>query len=193
MLQERKEYRKHLNAFGQLHVGGETLQVHCYDISVKGGMIGIQPGDLLTTVQDFETLLTEDERGEIFVKELNLVGEIRIVWVREEHGRILMGLEFENVVHHASKLWLKRRCYRKTAAFNADLGVGKKHLQVEGINRSVQGVCVRINAHHPEIKVNVPVKLSIKELDLNAVGKVVWVKEVLDEMIAGLQIIPIKP
>lgn len=189
MFQERKEYRKNFNAAGQLNVGGETLQFNCYDVSVKGAMVELLPGHLLASAEDFEQMLYEDNRAEIFVEELMLAGEVRIVWVREERGRILMGLEFEAVVHNAEKLWLKRRGYRKTEPFSAELFIDKDRLHVEGINRSTRGLCVKLAVHHPAIKANAPVKLQIKEFGLAALGKVVWVSAEEEFALVGLQII----
>lgn len=191
MFRERKEYRKNFNAPGQLNVGGETLHFNCYDVSVKGAMIEVLPGSLLTTVQDFENLLIEDNRAEIYVDELNLAGEVRVVWVRQERNRIMMGLEFQSVVHHAAKLWLKRRGYRKTEPFSAELFVDKDKLHIEGINRSMKGLCVKLQVQHPGIKVDAPVKLQIKEFGLAALGKVVWIEPVDEGAIVGLQIISI--
>lgn len=191
MFRERREYRKNFNAVGQLHIGDEILQFNCYDVSVKGAMIEVLPGELLASVADFEALLSEDRRAEIFVEELMLSGEVKVVWVREERGRILMGLEFEAVVHNAEKLWIKRRGYRKTEPFTAELFLDKDRLHVEGINRSSKGLCVRLPAHHPEIKVNTPVKLQIKEFGLAALGKVVWLYDSEGSTKVGLQIMPI--
>lgn len=191
MFQERKEYRKNFNAIGQLNVGGETLRFNCYDVSVKGAMIELIPGHLLASVEDFENLLFEDRRAEVFIEELMLAGEVSIVWVREERGRILMGLEFESVVHNAEKLWLKRRGYRKTEPFTAELFIEKDRLHVEGINRSTKGLCVRMLVQHPGVKVNAPVKLQIKEFGLIALGKVVWVSVGEEGTLVGLQIISI--
>jgi hypothetical protein len=189
MFQERKEYRKNFNAIGQLNVGGETLQFNCYDVSVKGAMVELVPGQLLSSVDDFEKLLCEDRRAEIFVEELMLAGEVSIVWVREERGRIMMGLEFETVVHNAEKLWLKRRGYRKTEPFTAELFVDKDRLHVEGVNRSTKGLCVKLSVQHPAIKPNAPVKLQIREFGLAALGKVIWVSSTEDSALVGLQII----
>lgn len=189
MFQERKEYRKNFNAVGQLNVGGETLHFNCYDVSVKGAMIELMPGQLLSSVEDFEKLLCEDRRAEIFVEELMLAGEVSIVWVREERGRIMMGLEFETVVHNAEKLWLKRRGYRKTEPFTAELFIEKDRLHVEGVNRSTKGLCVKLSMLHPAIKPNAPVKLQIREFGLAALGKVVWVSASDDSTLIGLQII----
>lgn len=189
MFQERKEYRKNFNAIGQLNVGGETLQFNCYDVSVKGAMIELVPGQLLSSVDDFEKLLREDRRAEIFVEELMLAGEVSIVWVREERGRIMMGLEFETVVHNAEKLWLKRRGYRKTEPFTAELFIDKDRMHVEGVNRSTKGLCVKLSVQHPAIKPNAPVKLQIREFGLAALGKVVWVSSSEDSALVGLQII----
>ena len=191
MFQERKEYRKNFNAIGQLNVGGEILQFNCYDVSVKGAMVELLPGQLLATAADFEALHFEDDKAEIFVEELMLAGEVRIVWVREERNRILMGLEFGAVVHNAEKLWLKRRGYRKIEPFSAELFVEKDRLHVEGINRSTKGLCVRLKVHHPGVQINTPVKLQIKEFGLAALGKVVWVSETEDTTLVGIQFVPI--
>lgn len=191
MVQERKEYRKNFNAVGWLNLGGETLHFNCYDVSVKGAMIDLQPGKLLTCVADFEALLLENDRAEIFVEELMLAGEVKIVWVRQERGRIMMGLVFEAVVHNAEKLWLKRRGYRKTEPFSAELFVDKDRLVVDGINRSTKGFCVKLAVKHPGVRINAPVKLQIKEFGLAALGKVVWVSHVEDHTLVGLQMVAI--
>ena len=191
MFRERKEYRKNFNAVGQLSIGGETLQFNCYDVSVKGAMIEVMPGKLLAKLADFEALLAEDSSAEIYVEELMLAGEVKIVWVREERNRILMGMEFETVVHNAEKLWIKRRGYRKTEPFTAELFVDKDRLHVEGINRSTKGLCVKLGIQHPAIKINAPVKLQIKEFGLAALGKVVWMSDSEEFTLIGLQIISI--
>jgi|APLak6261673822_1056097.scaffolds.fasta_scaffold00235_10 hypothetical protein len=192
MFKDRKEYRKKFNAAGQLHVGGETLQLNCYDVSVKGAMVEIIPGELLSTVEDFEALLGEDRKAEIFVEDLMMSGEVGIVWVRQDRSRIMMGLEFHNVVHNAHKLWRKRRSYRKEQPFSAELFVDKDRFQVEGINCSTEGVCLRMAVNHPSLKVNALVKLQVKQFMLNALGKVAWIKQDNDVITIGLQIIVIK-
>lgn len=189
MFRERKEYRKSFHAIGELSIGGEILQFNCYDVSVKGAMIEVTPGDLLVTVADFEALLAEDSQAEIYIAELMLSGEVSVVWVREELGKIMMGLEFESVVHNAEKLWIKRRDYRKAEPFTAALFIGQQKLNVEGINRSVRGLCVRLPSPHPELQVNLPVKLQIKEFGLAALGKVVWFTDQDSLTHVGLQIV----
>ncbi|MDD2759713.1 MAG: PilZ domain-containing protein [Methylomonas sp.] len=191
MFRERKEYRKHFGAVGLLQIGDESLQFNCYDISVKGAMIEVLPGKLLTCAADFDAFINEDKRAEIFIEELMLSGDVSVVWVREDHGHIMMGLEFESVVHNAEKRWLKRRGYRKTEPFTAELYVDKHWLTVEGINRSTKGLCVRLPADHPAIKVSEPVKLQIKEFGLAAMGKVIWVANGEGMTQVGLQFIPI--
>lgn len=192
MFKERREYRKNLHAAGQLHVGGETLQLNCYDVSVKGARVEIIPGELLSSVADFEALLDENRRAEIFVKDLMMSGEVGIVWVREDAGKIMMGLEFHNVVHNANKLWRKRLNYRKEQPFSAELFVDKNHFRVEGINCSTDGVCVRMIGNHPSLKINALVKLQVKQFRLNALGKVVWIKQDEETFLVGLQIIAIR-
>ena len=192
MFQDRKEYRKNFNAEGQLYVGGETLQLNCYDVSLKGAMVEVTPGDLLATIQDFEVLLNEDRQAEIFVEELMLAGEVDIVWVKRERNRIMMGMEFRDVVHNAHKLWRKRRAYRKNEAFLAELLIDKERVHVEGINRSVEGMCLRLTGDHPALTLNAPIKVQVQELALNAIGKVVWAESNELSTRFGLQLVTIK-
>lgn len=192
MFKDRKEYRKKFNAPGQLHVGGETLQLNCYDVSVKGAMIEITPGELLTSADDFKSLLVENPRAEIFVEDLMLSGEVHIVWVKQEDGKIMMGLEFINVIHNAHKLWRKRQTYRKEQPFTAELFIDKDKLHVDGINCSTDGICLRMTVKHPALKPNAFVKLKVKKFQLDALGKVVWIKEDNEEVTIGLRIITLK-
>jgi len=121
-----------------------------------------------------------------------LAGEVDIVWVKRERNRIMMGLEFRDVVHNAHKLWRKRCGYRKLEAFKAELFIDKERFNVEGVNRSVQGMCLKLTGHHSCIKVNAPVKLLAAELGLSALGKVVWVES--NELVTrlGLQLVIVK-
>lgn len=192
MFKDRKEYRKNFNATGQLHVGGETLPLNCYDVSVKGAMLEITPGELLSTVEDFEALIRENRRAEIFVDDLMMSGEVSIMWVKQDSDRIKMGVEFLNVVHNAEKLWRKRRSYRKEQPFTAELIVDKERFEVEGINCSTDGVCLRMAIAHPVIMVNALVKLKVKKYSLNALGKIVWVKRDGESITFGLQLITIR-
>lgn len=191
MTQKRKDYRKKIAAGGQLYIGGEILLFHCYDVSVNGLKVELEAGAFLSTLDDFNALLLDDDRAQVFVEELMLGGEVRVAWVREDLGKIVMGLEFEAIVRNAEKLWLKRRGYRKTEPFSAILFVGHDRLRVEGINRSQDGLCVKLDVQHPGIKENAPVKLQILESGLAAVGKVVWMSPDGDSMRAGLQILPL--
>lgn len=192
MLKDRKEYRKKLNAAGQLHAGGETLPLNCYDVSVKGAMVEIAPGELLATIEDFEALIGENRRAEIYVEDLMMSGEVNIIWVKQNHNHILMGVEFINVVHNANKLWRKRRSYRKEQPFSAELFVEKDRFQVEGINCSKEGVCLRLAGNHPSLEKDALVKLKVQQFSLNALGKVMWTSREGGVITLGLQIITLR-
>ncbi|MCQ8182376.1 PilZ domain-containing protein [Methylomonas sp. SURF-1] len=192
MFQERKEYRKNFNAEGRLYVGGETLQINCYDVSLNGAMLEVMPGDLLTTIRDFEVMLEQSRRAEIFVAELQLAGEVDIVWVKRDRNRIMMGLEFRDVVHNAQKLWRKRRGYRKAEHFKAELFVDKERFTVDGVDRSVEGMCLKLAGSAPAIKLNAPVKVQCPELGLSALGKIVWFDSNEISTRIGLQLVTIR-
>ena len=189
MLKERKEYRKKFNAAGQIFLGGETLCFSCHDVSVKGAMLDVLPGILLTTVDDFVAMLNEDQRAEIFIEDLMMSGEANVIWAKENDDRVLLGVEFTNVLPNAVKLWRLRRNYRKKQVFSTELIIEKDRFNVEAINFSLDGVCLRTAIRHPSLKVDALVKLHVPAYSANAFGKVIWINEEDGIVEFGLQII----
>ena len=181
MFQDRREYRKSYNSSGQLYVAGELLDFISYDISVKGILIEIVPGSLLTEIHDFEVLLKEDNFAEIYVKDLMLTGEAEIVWVRQDKGRILLGLEFKDVMSNATKLWRKRSYYRSKRKFYGYLIAGDQRINFEGNNISSEGLEIKLDQTHSVLKAGCLVKLDVDELGIKGVGKIIWVNVADDE------------
>ena len=181
MFQDRKEYRKNYNSSGQLYVAGELLDFISYDISVKGILVEIVPGSLLTEISDFEILLKEDNIAEIYVKDLMLTGEAEIAWVRQDKGRILLGLEFKDVMSNATKLWRKRRYYRSKRKFYGYLIADGQRINFEGNNISSEGLEIKLDQIHSVLKPGCLVKLDVDELDIKGVGKIIWVNVADDE------------
>ncbi len=189
MLKDRKEYRKNFSASGLLHIGGETLQLNCYDVSVKGAMVEVMPGELLSSYADFQTLLKEDQWAEIFIEDLMMTGLVYIAWVKKDRSRIMLGVEFNHVLTNCKKLWRKRHSYRKKQIFSAELIVEKDRLNVQGINFSKEGICLHLAEHHPAVKVDALVKVHVNDFTMDALGKVVWIKNHNEFIVLGLQAI----
>ena len=175
MFQDRKEYRKSYNSSGQLYIAGELLDFISYDISVKGILVEIVPGSLLTEISDFETLLKEDNVAEIYVKDLMLTGEAEIAWVRQDKGRILLGLEFKDVMSNATKLWRKRRYYRSKRKFYGYLIAGDQRVDFEGNNISSEGLEIKLDQINSLLEPGCMVKLVVDDLNVKGVGKIIWV------------------
>lgn len=192
MLKDRKEYRKNYNAEGKLYIGGETLLLSCYDVSVKGAMVELTPGLMLAKAEDFNALLEEDNRAEIFIEDLLLSGEVVIAWVKQSRNSVLLGVEFSNVIPNSPKLWRKRRSYRNRQPFTADLTIDKEHLTVGGVNCSMEGACLQVAEGQAELKVDALVKLHINHYAINAIGKVVWTKPEREMLKFGVHYLPVK-
>ena len=190
MVRDRKEYRKNLNAHGSLHIGGETLRLNCYDISVKGAMVEVIPGELLCDFEDFQTLLKDDQSAELFIEDLMMTGEVIVAWVKQDRGRIMMGLEFHQVLTNCKKLWRKRQGYRKKKTFSVELIIDKDRIPAKGVNYSMMGLCLTITENHPAIKPNALVKIhGADDFSLEAIGKVAWIRPHDEFVELGLQTI----
>ncbi len=175
MTQDRKEYRKSFNSSGQLYVAGEFLDFIGYDVSVKGILIEVVPGLLLAKIDDFEALLKENNSAEIYVKDLMLTGETDIVWAKMENGKIMLGLEFRDVMYNAEKLWRKRRTYRSNNKFSGYLIVDKKSIDFQGLNLSVDGMALKLNQQESSLKPGNIIKFQMHSTDSRGVAKIVWI------------------
>jgi len=176
MFQDRKEYRKNFTSSGQLYFGGEALDFISHDVSVKGISIEVLPGLLLSSFADFEACLAETSNAEIFVKDLMLTGEAEIIWLRQENGKTLMGLEFKDVIYNAEKIWLKRQYYRKQQQFSGYMSLKNKRIEFEGKNVSVDGLMIYLVQGDESLIPGVVVKLFSEGLNIRALAKVCWVK-----------------
>ncbi len=193
MFQNRKEYRKNFNSSGQLFIAGELLNFISYDVSVKGILVEILPGSLLTEINDFEASLKEDNLAEIYVRDLMLTGKTEIVWVKQDKEKILLGLEFRDVMSNATKMWRKRRYYRSTREFSGYLMIDEKRIDFEGNNVSTDGVGLKLDQINSALKPGCVVKLMVNGLDVKGIGKVVWISAVgEDACILGLRYLTIE-
>jgi len=176
MFQQRKEFRKAFNSSGQLYIGGELLNFIGYDVSVGGILIEILPGLLLFDFNDFQTLLNEIDTAEIFVTDLMLTGEVAIAWVKQDNGKILLGLEFINMIHNAEKLWKKRKYYRSSRAFSGYLMNELGRFDFQGINLSVDGMAVLFEDEETKLKPGEIIRLFINRQGIKGLGKIIWLK-----------------
>ncbi|MCK5189020.1 MAG: PilZ domain-containing protein [Methylococcales bacterium] len=193
MFQDRKEYRKNFTSSGQLFIAGELLNFSSYDVSVKGILVSIMPGSLLVEFSDFEELLKENNSAEIYVKDLMLTGETDIAWAKMDNGKIMLGLEFRDVIYNAEKLWRKRRYYRSKRKFSGYLIADDKRLNFQGINVSVDGLSLQLDQIDSTLKPGYVVKLMVNGLDVKGLGKIVWINTLADEScVLGLRYLTIE-
>ena len=184
MFQKRKEYRKKFTSSGQLYVAGELLDFISYDVSVNGILVEIIPGSLLIDINDFEALLKEDSSAEIYVKDLMLTGEIEIAWVKLGDGKILLGIEFKNVMSNAMKFWRKRRYYRSKRKFSGYLIADDKRIEFEGNNVSTEGLGLKLDKINSALKPGSVVNLIVNDPDVKGVGKIIWINTAEDDTCA---------
>jgi len=189
VFQDRKEYRKSFTSPGQLYVAGETLSIISYDVSVKGVLIEMNAGSLLSSTTDIEELIKESLIAEIFVKDLMLSGVAQIVWTKATNGKLMVGLEFVDVQYNADKLWRKRKYYRKKQDISGILINNDIRCDITTVDMSVDGFMVKLTGNAGQLEKGFIVKLILAALNLKAVAKIIWIRKDLDnsEILMGLR------
>jgi c-di-GMP-binding flagellar brake protein YcgR len=194
MIQDRKEYRKSFTSNGSIYLGGEKLYFKGYDISVRGMQIELTQGTLVQNVSDVAQIIESNSTAEIYVDELRLTGEVELIWVREDEEKILIGLEFRDVMHNAEKLWRKRRFYRKKLVKTGSLILQDQEIDFECLDFSIDGMRLRVAEQNNEIvKAGAEAKIVSDQLGLEALAKIVWVNRNEDDEIiySGLRYLEI--
>ena len=176
MFQERKEYRKKFASSGRIYIAGEELDFTSYDVSVKGMRIELIPGRLTTQAEDINLLMKEITVAEIYVEELMMTGEVDITWVNTEDDKIVMGLEFREVIYNAYKLWRKRKYFRKAVQESGRLIIDDIVLEFECRDFSIDGMQLYIK-NFDTVKVGHVVKLVSEERNVKALAKIIWINE----------------
>jgi len=189
VFQDRKEYRKSFTSPGQLYVAGETLSIISYDVSVKGVLIEMNAGSLLSSTTDIEELIKESLIAEIFVKDLMLSGVAQIVWTKATNGKLMVGLEFVDVQYNADKLWRKRKYYRKKQDISGILINNDIRCDITTVDMSVDGFMVKLTGNAGQLEKGIIVKLILAALNLKAVAKIIWIRKDVDnsEILMGLR------
>ena len=179
MFQERNEYRKKLNSSGQIYLGGVDLEFTGSDISVKGMRIELEPGGLIADINDVNALIKEITVAEIYVSELMLTGEVEIVWVNSEKNKIIMGLEFRDVIYNAKKMWRKRKYYRKQVKEFGHLIVNDNIIDFECRDISIDGMRLYVK-NREGLSAGHVVKVVSEALAIKAMAKIIWLNEETD-------------
>ena len=174
MQENRKVYRKKFTSTGTIYLAGEQLEFVSYDVSVKGIQIELQPGQFINSVSDVRNLLDETQETEVFVHDLGLSAEAKIAWVQEDKGKILLGLEFIDVKHNVTKLWLKRRFYRKNLALPANVHFNQQEFKAQTVDISTDGMRLKCDSVE-NLTAGDVIKLYVDEKNIKALAVVIWV------------------
>ncbi len=190
MQENRKVYRKKFTSTGVIYIAGELLEFISYDVSVKGIQIELKPGEFISSVEDVRNFLPETEVAEVFVHDLGLSAEAKVAWVREDEGKILLGLEFIDVRHNATKLWLKRRCYRKKLTMHAKFLFNKQEFEAQTVDISTDGMRLKCAAVE-NLKEGEVIKLFVDEKNIKALAIVIWINSESSSVEFGVRYISV--
>ena len=190
MQENRKVYRKKFTSTGVIYLAGEQFEFVSYDVSVKGIQIELQPGQFISSVNDVRNLLNESQEAEVFVHDLGLSAESKIAWAQEDKGKILLGLEFINVKHNVTKLWLKRRYYRKKLTMDAVFLLNGQEFKAQTVDVSTDGMRLKCTAVE-NLKVGDVIKLFVHEKDIKALAVVIWLSSESSSVEFGVRYITV--
>ncbi len=177
MPDNRRFYRKSLHASGLIFLAGEELEIAVKNFSVTGLLIELLSNPIIQDVADlFQTIEANSTIVDIYLPEMRLAGEVRIIRADLENDIFLLALEFVRISYDVDSVFYKRKVYRKSLEAIGHIGLYGCKQMFKTINVSVEGLMV-----YMEGKVDVePGLVTAFEFDyLNLLGEiqVIWVED----------------
>lgn len=177
MLQNQRHYRKSLAANGLIYLAGEELEIAVKNFSVTGLLIELLPNPIVQDVNDlFATIKSSSTLVDIYLPEMRLAGEVRMVRADMEDDQLLMALEFVRINYDIDAVFYKRKVYRKAMEAYGYIALDGRKQLFKTINVSVEGLMVYME-EKVQVEPGLETAFAFDRLDLLGDVKVVWVED----------------
>ncbi|MCX7089567.1 MAG: PilZ domain-containing protein [Methylococcales bacterium] len=176
MSDTRRYYRKLLTSNGLIYLAGEELDVAVKNFSVTGVLVQLLSNPIIHNVSDLFKAIESSPLVDIYLQELRLAGEVRLVRADMLDDGILLALEFVHIAYDIDAVFYKRKVYRKNLEALGRIFLNERKHVFKTINVSVEGLMIYLDE-----KVNVaPGLITAFEFDhLSLLGEVeiMWVDD----------------
>lgn len=177
MSESRRFFRKALAANGLIFLAGEELEIVVQNFSVTGLLIELLNNPIIQDIGDlFRTIESVSTIVDIYLPEMRLAGEVRIIRADMEDDHFLLALEFVRISYDVDAVFYKRRVYRKALEAFGSIAINGRKLTFKTINVSVEGLMVAIDVKL-HVESGLVTAFEFEYLNLLGEVEVVWVED----------------
>ncbi len=184
---EARAYRKNINIDAVVYLGFEELPIKVVNLSLTGLLAEFS--DELSqrlSIRDIFQRLQVSPIVDMYIPEMQVAGEAKLVRVESVDGCLQIGLEFHNLTHNINSLLYQRRAYRKSMQALGQIFIGEAVYVFQTENVSVDGLMARIQ-DLIEVEPGTPARFSFKPLELQGEAQVVWADQDQNSTLLGIR------
>lgn len=177
MSESRRFFRKALAANGLIFLAGEELKIAVQNFSVTGLLIELLSNPIIQDVSDlFRAIETVSTIVDIYLPEMRLAGEVRIIRADMEGEQFLLALEFVRISYDVDSVFYKRKVYRKVLEAFGSIAIDGRKLTFKTINVSVEGLMIAVD-EKVQIESGLVTAFEFEYLNLLGEVEIVWVED----------------
>ena len=184
-----RPYRKNLTSHGLIYMGEEEHGITIKNLSINGVLATLNSNrEDIDSQYIFDSLLVSTTI-DLFLPEMRLAGEVKVVRAEMEDGHILMALEFKKIAYDIDKNLNKRKVYRKNMSGPGKILLNGEFHNFNTLNVSVEGLMICLS-EAISVEEGRIIRFEFNRLELEGEIKVLWVDSVSDgRTLMGLQYI----
>ena len=183
----RENYRENVSMAGWLFMAGVEHKMQIHNLSISSVLASIEPTAVIKNEQDIFKIMQDSSLVDIYIKTLSVAGEAEIVRVEMKDNRILISMEFKQVVYNAESLLYKRKVYRKNMDTPGKILIFDTVYNFIACNVSVTGLMIRI-PDKIDLQEGVLTEIKFDNLQIHGKAVVIWAEQVEnDGTLIGLE------
>lgn len=175
MAVQERSYRKVLAANGLIYLAENELEIAVKNFSVTGALVILLPNPIIKETKAlFAAIKTCISLTDIYLPEMRLAGEVRIVRADSTLEGFLLALEFVQVSYNIDTVFYQRKVYRKSLeAFGLIFLEARKRV-FRTINVSVEGLMIHLEGKI-EVEPGLTTAFEFERLHLLGEVEIIWI------------------
>ena len=173
---QKRPYRKSLASPGFIYLEGKERPITIENISITGAFAKLEDhSDLEKAFKALSTATVLD----LYLPELQLVGEAEVVRVENRGNHISLAIKFKQLIHNIDQKLRRRKAYRKNVAITGEIFLYGHYHGFVSVNVSTGGMMIRL-ANPLNADKGTIADFKFNQSDFKGEIKIAWVNQVED-------------
>lgn len=186
---KERPYRTNLTLHGLIYMGDEEHGITIKNLSINGVLATLNSNKEDIDVKYIFDSLLGSTTIDLYLPEMRLASEVKVVRAEIEDGQILMALEFKKMAYDIDKCLNKRKVYRKNMLGPRRILLNGEYRDFTIVNVSVGGLMICLS-EAISVEEGTITRFEFNRQELEGEIKVIWLDSIADDRtLMGLQYI----